>query len=93
MAYDQVVIVCFRTGNPNVFVVDGASKTKCEQCGHEVWIAPSSRKSRIELKARVICQVCQPLRPKPGEIIDIAPLTNEQIGEIQGTIENQKRRN
>lgn len=93
MAYDQVVIMCSRVGNPHVLIVDGASKTKCEQCGHDVWIAPSSRKMRIELKAKVICEACHPLRPKPGEAIDVVPLTKEQIGEIQGTIENQKRRN
>jgi hypothetical protein len=93
MKYDEIVILCFRTTNPKVFVVDGASKTKCEQCGHEVWISPFSRKKRQELKAKVVCDVCEKLKPKPGQVIDIAPINNEQIGEIKDTLENRKNRN
>jgi hypothetical protein len=91
--YDQVVLLCFRTNNPKIFIVDGASKTKCEQCGHDVWIAPSSRKIRQQHKAKVVCEVCEPLKPKPGEVVDIAPLSKEQVGEIKDTLENRKHRN
>lgn len=93
MAYDQIVIMCFRTGNHLILVVDGASKTHCEQCWHDVWIAPSSRKARVEMKAKVICEVCDPLKVKPGEIVDVAPIANAQVSEIRDTINSQKRRN
>jgi hypothetical protein len=93
MGYDEIVILCFRTTNPKVLVVDGASKTKCEQCGHDVWIAPSSRRMKQQMKAKVVCEVCENLKPKPGQVIDIAPINNEQIGEIKDTIKNRKNRN
>lgn len=93
MAHDQVVILCFRAGNPRVLVVDGASKTKCETCGHDVWIAPSSRRMRQEMKAKIVCEVCQELKAKPGEVIEVLGLNNEQKQEISDTIANLKRRN
>lgn len=95
MAYDEVVILCFRTTNPDVLVVDGASKTKCDTCGHEVWIAPTSRRMRQQMKARIVCELCgrQDLRPKPGEVTEILPINKEQIQEIKDTLENRKHRN
>jgi len=95
MANDDVVILCFRTTRPDVLIVDGASKTKCETCGHEVWIAPTSRRMRQQMKAKVVCDVCgrAELIPKPGEVTEILPTNKEQIQEIQDTLENRKRRN
>lgn len=90
MAYDEILIVCYRTTNPKVMVVAGASKTQCEKCSHEVWIAPSSRKVREKAKAKVLCEICvRPELPKS----DIAPITKEQLGEIRETLDNDKRRN
>lgn len=93
MQYDEVVILCFRTTNPNVLIVDGASKTKCEGCGHDVWIAPSSRRMKEQMKARVVCEVCEKLEPKPGEVIEVRALNKEQRQEIADTFKNRKRRN
>jgi len=81
--YDDVTIVCFRVGE-RVLVVDGASKTKCEGCAMDVWIAPSSRRIRAENKhARVVCAQCAAKRL----------VSREQLDEIEGTLENRKRRN
>lgn len=93
MIYDEVIILCFRTTNPRVLIVDGASKTKCETCGHDVWIAPSSRRMREKMKTKVVCDVCENLKPKPGEVIQIAPISKEQIQEVSDTLDNRKRRN
>lgn len=95
MANDNVVILCNRTTRRDTLIVDGASKTKCETCGHEVWIAPTSRKMRQQMKVKVVCDVCghQELMPKPGEVTEIAPISKEQVGEIRDTLENRKRRN
>jgi len=92
MDADQVMILCFRTTNPTVLVVDGASKTKCEDCGHDIWIAPTSRRMRQELKARVICEVCGKKRVE-SEKVDMVPMTREQHQEIADTLENRKHRN
>lgn len=91
--FDQVIILCFRTSNPGVLVVDGASKTRCEKCAHDVWISPYSRKKRQELKAKVLCEICGIPKPSPDEEIEIAPLHKEQIQEIRDTLENMKNRN
>lgn len=95
MAYNDIVILCFRTTNPDVLIVDGASKTKCDTCAHEVWIAPTSRQMRHQTKARIVCESCghQELRPKPGEVTEFAPISKEQIQEIKDTLENRKHRN
>lgn len=93
MKYDEVVILCFRTTNPNVLIVDGARKTICEICRHDVWIAPSSLRMKAKMKAKVVCDVCEKLKPKPGEIIEIAPLNKDQVGEIKDALENRKHRN
>jgi hypothetical protein len=90
--YDETTILCNRTTNPKTLIVDGATKTKCETCGHEVWIAPSSKRVLEKMKARVVCDVCG-LRPKPGEVLEVQALNNEQRQEIAETLENRKRRN
>jgi hypothetical protein len=46
-----------------------------------------------QMRAKVVCEVCENLKPKPGQVIDIAPINNEQIGEIKDTLENRKNRN
>lgn len=91
--YDAVIILCFRTDNPRAMIVPGATKTKCEKCQYDVWIAPSSLKIKKEMKAKVVCSVCQTLKPKPGEAIDVLPLSNEQISEIKDAFWNEKNRN
>lgn len=91
--HDEIVILCFRATNPNVLIVDGASKTECESCGHDVWIAPSSRRIKAQMKAKIVCDVCEKLKPKPGEVIEVLALNNEQRQEIADTLQNRKRRN
>lgn len=91
--YDEVLILCFRTTNPDALVVDGATKTKCESCGHDVWIAPSSRRMKGKMKARIVCDMCEKLKPKPGEVIEVLALNKEQRQEIADTLENRKHRN
>ncbi len=90
MAYDEILIVCYRTTNPKVLIVDGASKTRCEKCRQDVWIAPSSRKVREKTGAKVVCEIC--VRPDVP-VSDVLPISNEQIVEIKDTLENRKRRN
>jgi len=92
---DDVVILCFRTTRRDVLIVDGASKTACETCGKEVWIAPSSRKIRQERKVRVVCDRCARLEilSRPGEVHEILPLSAEQKQEIVDALENRKSRN
>lgn len=93
---DDVTIVCFRVGTPGLLVVDGASKTTCEDCKKDVWIAPSSRKAREELprvagaKVHVFCQICAPKHAAGAQVV---PMLKEQAQEIKDTLENQKRRN
>lgn len=91
--YDEVIILCFRTDNPNALIVPGTQKTKCEECQYDVWIAPSSLKIMEKMKAKIVCTICQHLKPKPGEILDVLPLNNDQIGEIQDAFWNKKNRN
>lgn len=94
MDYEEVIILCFRTDNPKVLIVPGTSKTKCERCQHDVWIAPSSIKIRQEHKAKVVCDICETLKPKPGVVeFDVLPLNNEQLDEIKDGLWNKKTRN
>lgn len=91
--YDEIVIRCFRTGNPKVLKVPGMTQTKCERCQHDVWIAPSSVKLQKQIKAKIVCDVCQDLKAKPGEILDVLPLNNDQLGDIQDATWNEKNKN
>lgn len=94
MANDEVVILCYRTCNQDVLIVDGASQTKCQTCGQDVWIAPSSVEVRKQMNATVVCEVCgkKVLKAQIGSI-DFMPITREQVEEISDTIANRKRRN
>lgn len=95
MTDEDIVILCFRTTRPDVLIVDGASKAKCETCDHEVWVAPTSRRMMDQRKVKVVCDVCVrgELKLKPGEVTEIQPINREQIQEIRDTLENRKRRN
>lgn len=90
MNYEEVIILCFRTDNPGVLMVPGTSKTKCEKCQHDVWISPSSLKIQKQMKTKVVCDVCEKM--KPGTV-DVLPLNKEQIGEIKDGLWDQKNRN
>lgn len=89
--YEEVVILCYRTSNPNALLVAGAAKTKCQKCQYEVWIAPSSVKILLKMKAKVMCDQCY--NPKADPHTDILPLNNEQIGEIKDAKWADKNRN
>lgn len=89
--YDEIVILCFRTDNPKVLIVPGTSKAKCEKCQYEVWIAPSSLKIKEKMKAIVVCDICH--RKTPPSTVDVLPLNNDQIAEIQDAVWNKKNRN
>lgn len=87
------MILCFRTDNPNVLLVDGASKAKCEKCQYDVWISPSSLKIRENKGAIIVCNICEDLRLKPGVPIPVLPLNNDQITEIKDALWNRNNRN
>lgn len=87
-----IIIRCFRTDNPEVLEVPGMTITKCENCGLDVWIAPSSLALKEKLKANVVCNICGDIRIQEDEP-RIIPLTNEQITDIQDGLWNRKTRN
>lgn len=91
MADEGIIILCFRVGNPEVLIVDGMQKVKCVKCQFEVWIAPSSLRMQEKFKAKVVCDVCEPLRGRPD--MAILPLTNDQLSEIKDALWNRKTRN
>jgi len=84
------VIICYRT-SMRVFVVDGSSKTQCEECKAEVWIAPSSREIKAKSNGRVVCDQCGQKYLTPGSVV--VPFLQEQLQEINDTLANRKRRN
>lgn len=94
---DELTILCFRTGRPDFVLVDGAMKAKCGQCGHEVWISPSSLRMMSQAahgKALIACEVCcRELMKTSEEPIQILPLNQDQVDEIKEAMANLKRRN
>lgn len=94
---DELTILCFRTGRPDFILVDGATKSRCGQCGHDVWISPSSLRMMSQAapcNALIACEVCcRETMKTSSERVEILPLNSDQVMEIKDTLANRKRRN
>lgn len=60
--------------------IEGATRTHCDRCGCEVWIAPSSQAVRETMPNEVVCGSCCPL---PDSDDDLA-VSAEQVEELVG---------
>lgn len=69
MSKDITVIVVARTTDPTIPIV-GRTKTTCDECQHEVWIAPKSRLLRRIYGYPVLCTHC--VRAKYPEELKMA---------------------
>jgi len=77
------ILVTMRVGNTSC-IHPRSTKGKCDVCGHEVWVSPSSHEMK---PAKVVCEVCILKEITNG--FTIQSLTKSQINEIKEYFDTQ----
>ena len=68
-------------GDPGRYIVPDSIQHPCNDCGTEVWVAPSGQQIIRERAATVVCMNCAQVRmnKEPGSL----KITKNQVEEIQ----------
>lgn len=82
MEDELTILTCLSVeGDPVRYIVPGSVQYQCEDCGTEVWVAPSGQHLIKERAAVVICMACAQVRMNngPGHL----EITENQTKEIK----------
>lgn len=88
MEGEGIVLMCLPVeGDPSRYIVPSSVQDRCNDCGTEVWVAPSGQQLIRERATVVVCMDCAQVRvnKKPGALV----ITGEQVKEVKAW----KRRN
>lgn len=82
MEDEVTIIMCLPVqGDPGRYIVPGSVQHQCEDCGTEVWVAPSGQELIRERAATIVCMNCARVRvnKKPGPL----EITGQHVEEIK----------
>jgi hypothetical protein len=80
------MIVAFRVDHPGAYSVPGGSVRPCCECGHDMYLAPSSVALMAEhAGALPLCHVCFTDRYEAGAVTSVPP-TPQQVAEIRAAL-------
>ena len=81
MEDEVTILMCLPVGDPGRFVVPGSAQHQCNDCGAEVWVAPSGQELIKERPTIVVCMDCAQVRvnKEPGPLV----ITRKQVDEIK----------
>lgn len=79
---EVTVLICLPVeGDPDRYIVPGSIQHQCNDCGTEVWVAPSGQHPIKERPTIVVCPGCALVRinKQPGDL----EITEEQAEEVE----------
>jgi hypothetical protein len=79
---DKVYICCSRVNDPPKIIIEGSTKERCTACSEEVWISPSTLKTKEERQGVILCLPCAKEKASKSSTPPKVEISPKQLDEI-----------